>query len=77
MGTLEQKKLNKEKRDLLQSIDRGIEDMKAERELSVREAFQKITELRNMISVNTMQVNLKMLIPELLEEQFKRKFGLH
>lgn len=47
MGTLEQKKLNKEKRDLLQSIDRGIEDMKAERELSVREAFQKITELRN------------------------------
>lgn len=47
MGTLEQKKLNKEKRDLLQSIDRGIEDMKAERELSVREAFLKITELRN------------------------------
>ena len=47
MGTLEQKKLNKEKRDLLQSIDRVIEDMKAERELSVREAFQKITELRN------------------------------
>ena len=47
MGTLEQKKLNKEKRDLLQSIDRGIDDMKAEREISVREAYQKITEIRN------------------------------
>ena len=47
MKILEQKQLDNADRDLLQSIDRGIEDMKAGRELTVEEAFRKITELRN------------------------------
>ncbi len=47
MKILEQKQLDNADRDLLQSIDRGIEDVKAGRELTVEEAFRKITELRN------------------------------
>ena len=32
---------------LLSSLDRGIDDMEAQRELPIKEAFEKITELRN------------------------------
>lgn len=32
---------------LFQILDRGIDDMEADRELSISDAFQKITELRN------------------------------
>ncbi|MCM1082372.1 MAG: hypothetical protein NC393_06415 [Clostridium sp.] len=34
--------------DLLQMLDRGIDDMEADRELPIDEAFQKITELRDI-----------------------------
>ncbi|MCM1288038.1 MAG: hypothetical protein NC240_06970 [Clostridium sp.] len=34
--------------DLLQMLDRGIDDMEAGRELPIDEAFQKITELRDI-----------------------------
>ncbi len=34
--------------DLLQILDRGIDDMEAGRELPLDEAFQKITDLRNI-----------------------------
>ena len=37
---------NKDK--LLRMLDRGIDDMEAGRELPLEEAFDKITELRNM-----------------------------
>lgn len=33
---------------LFRMLDRGIDDMEAGRELPLEEAFQKITELRNM-----------------------------
>lgn len=33
--------------NLINLLDRGIDDMEAERELPLEEAFQKITELRN------------------------------
>lgn len=33
---------------LLRMLDRGIDDMEAGRELPLDEAFEKITELRNM-----------------------------
>ena len=32
----------------LRMLDRGIDDMEAGREMSLEEAFEKITELRNM-----------------------------
>ncbi len=34
--------------DLLQILDRGIDDMEAGRKLPLDEAFQKITDLRNI-----------------------------
>ncbi len=34
--------------DLLQILDRGIDDMEAGRELLLDEAFQKITDLRDI-----------------------------
>ena len=33
---------------LLRMLDRGIDDMEAKRELSLEEAFDKITELRSV-----------------------------
>lgn len=33
---------------LLRMLDRGIDDMEAGRELPIEEAFEKITELRNL-----------------------------
>lgn len=39
--------LHKEE-DLLRMLDRGIDDMEAGRELPLDEAFQKITELRDI-----------------------------
>ena len=33
---------------LLRMLDRGIDDMEAGREMPLEEAFEKITELRNM-----------------------------
>ena len=33
---------------LLRMLDRGIDDMEAGREMPIEEAFEKITELRNM-----------------------------
>lgn len=33
---------------LLRMLDRGIDDMEAGREIPIEEAFEKITELRNM-----------------------------
>lgn len=33
---------------LLRMLDRGIDDMEAGRELPIKEAFQKITELREI-----------------------------
>lgn len=35
------------KEQLLKMLDKGIDDMEAGRELSLTEAFDKITELRN------------------------------
>lgn len=34
--------------ELLRMLDRGIDDMEAGREMPVEEAFDKITELRNV-----------------------------
>lgn len=34
--------------DVLGMLDRGIDDMEARRELAIEEAFQKITELRDI-----------------------------
>lgn len=34
--------------DILGMLDRGIDDMEAKRELPIEEAFQKITELRDI-----------------------------
>lgn len=39
---------NQDKDKLLRMLDRGIDDMEAGRELPLEEAFEKITELRNM-----------------------------
>lgn len=39
---------NRDKDKLLRMLDRGIDDMEAGRELPLEEAFEKITELRNM-----------------------------
>lgn len=36
-----------DKETLLRMLDRGIDDMEEGRELSLEEAFKKITELRN------------------------------
>lgn len=36
-----------ENKNLMRMLDRGIDDMEAERELPLDEAFQKITELRD------------------------------
>lgn len=33
---------------LLRMLDRGIDDMEAGREMPLEEAFEKVTELRNM-----------------------------
>lgn len=40
--------LAREDENLLRLLDRGIDDMENERELPVEEAFDKITELRNV-----------------------------
>lgn len=37
-----------DKETLLRMLDRGIDDMEEGRELSLEEAFKKITELRNV-----------------------------
>lgn len=37
-----------DKETLLKMMDRGIDDMEANRELPLDEAFEKITELRNI-----------------------------
>lgn len=42
------KKLREEGGTLLQMLDKGIADMEAGRELPLEEAFEKITELRNI-----------------------------
>ena len=42
------KKLGEEEGTLLQMLDKGIADMEAGRELPLEEAFEKITELRNI-----------------------------
>ncbi len=42
------KKLREEEGTLLQMLDKGIADMEAGRELPLEEAFEKITELRNI-----------------------------
>ena len=39
--------LQQEDEELLQMLDRGIDDMEAGRELPIDDAFQKIEELRN------------------------------
>lgn len=38
----------REEEAILRMLDRGIEDMEAGRELPLKEAFDKITELRNI-----------------------------
>lgn len=45
---LDNKNILQQEADLLQMLDRGIDDMEAGRELPVDEAFQKITELRDI-----------------------------
>lgn len=40
--------LNQNKKSLLRMLDRGIDDMESGRELPLDEAFEKITELRNI-----------------------------
>ena len=44
---LENKNILRQEDDLLQMLDRGIDDMEAGRELPLDEAFQKIAELRD------------------------------
>lgn len=46
--TLDNKNVLLQDDDLLQMLDRGIDDMEACRELPLDEAFQKITELRDI-----------------------------
>lgn len=46
--TLDNKNVLLQDDDLLQMLDRGIDDMEAGRELPIDEAFQKITELRDI-----------------------------
>ena len=46
--TLDNKNVLLQEDDLLQMLDRGIDDMEAGRELPLDEAFQKITELRDI-----------------------------
>lgn len=46
--TLNDKNILQQDDDLLQMLDRGIDDMEAGRELPLEEAFQKITELRDI-----------------------------
>ncbi len=45
---LDNKDILQQDDDLLQMLDRGIDDMEANRELPIDEAFQKITELRDI-----------------------------
>ncbi|MCM1284499.1 MAG: hypothetical protein NC242_12855 [Roseburia sp.] len=45
---LDNKDIKQQDDDLLQKLDRGIDDMEAGRELPLDEAFQKITELRDI-----------------------------
>ena len=40
--------IKQDNEQLLRMLDRGIDDMEAGRELPLDEAFEKITELRNM-----------------------------
>jgi len=44
---LDNKDILQKDENLLQMLDRGIDDMEAGRELPLDEAFQKITELRD------------------------------
>lgn len=46
MNLKETNNQEKENRELLHILDRGIDDMETERELPLEEAFQKINELR-------------------------------
>lgn len=46
--TLDNKNVLRQDDDLLQMLDRGIDDMEAGRELPLDEAFSKITELRDI-----------------------------
>ena len=46
--TLDNKNVLLQDDDLLQMLDRGIDDMEAGRELPLDEAFHKITELRDI-----------------------------
>ena len=46
--TLDNKNVLLQDDDLLQMLDRGIDDMEAGRELPLDEAFQKITEVRDI-----------------------------
>lgn len=46
--SLDNKNVLQQDDDLLQMLDRGIDDMEAGRELPLDEAFQKITELRDI-----------------------------
>lgn len=46
--TLDNKNVLRQDDDLLQMLDRGIDDMEMGRELPLDEAFQKITELRDI-----------------------------
>lgn len=39
---------NQNEKSLLRMLDRGIDDMEAGRELSLDEAFEKVTELRDI-----------------------------
>ncbi|MCD8149240.1 MAG: hypothetical protein LUE92_06695 [Clostridiales bacterium] len=47
MGATATNKQQKNYSTVLRKLDRGIDDMKAGRELPLKEAFQEITELRN------------------------------
>ena len=40
--------IQQDNEELLRMLDRGIDDMETGREIPVEEAFEKITELRNM-----------------------------
>lgn len=46
--TLDNTSILQQDDDLLQILDRGIDDMEAGRELPLDEAFQKITDLRDI-----------------------------
>jgi len=47
MGATATNKQQENYNTVLRELDRGIDDMEAGRELPLKEAFQKITELRN------------------------------